>query len=307
MARSQLLPAWILTGVLACFDLLFLPFAGFSVSAPTLSWVLGAAALLLSGALFYGKFRTEPSIVAALSGAALIIAYSAIVAIYSYLITAAALPLQDSVLATLDEAVGFHFVDHLRWIAGHPRLRRALEMAYFSCPLQLVIIICGLAFVDSPALGRFLNVYALSAIAVVTLAGLFPAAGAYLHHPISPDVLAPYHDINAGRWHLDHFEALRAGTFKRLSLETAEGLVTFPSFHAVLAIIFAHALWGLPYLRWLGLPLNAGMMLSALSIGGHYLTDLVGGALIAVASLFWIESSGKTSPVMTLDPRTPHV
>jgi membrane-associated phospholipid phosphatase len=291
MKHPHVRPVWALTGALACLDFLLSPFAGFTVAAAPLFWVLGLTAILLSASVFYDKIRPEPPIAAALTGAAIIIPYSAVAAIFSYLSTATALPLQDSVYALIDEAMGFNFVEHLRWIAERPPLLPILEIIYFSCPAQTIVIIWGLAFVDRPALGRFIQVYAVSAMAVIALGALVPAVGPYTHYPISPDVFAHYQHLNAGSSQVEHFMTLRAGTFQHMSLAKAEGLVNFPSFHAALAVIFARAFWRLPYMRYPGLALNAAMMLSALSIGGHYLIDLLGGSAIAAAALFWLDRS----------------
>ena len=58
-----------------------------------------------------------------------------------------------------------------------------------------------------------------------------------------------------------------------------EGVVTFPSFHAITALLIAHAWRGLPgatlFKIWAAL-----VIVSAVPIGGHYVIDLVVGAAL---------------------------
>lgn len=287
MKRGHLRPIWTLTGVLAILDPILSPVAGFSVSIPPLLWALGVSMLLMSASVFYDRTRCEPLIAAALSSTAAIICFTAVAEIFSYAVTAASAPLQDGAFAAWDEAIGFDFAAHLRWVAGHPALHRTLEVAYASGPAQLALIICGLALADLRKLERFINAYAICAMIVITLGGLFPTIGPYKYHPMSMETLEPYRGLTAMGAQVEHFEALRAGTFKEISLAAAEGLVNFPSFHAVLAVLFTTSLWRFPYLRLPGAALNALMMFAALSIGGHYLIDIIGGAFLAVATLYW--------------------
>ena len=72
----------------------------------------------------------------------------------------------------------------------------------------------------------------------------------------------------------------RADTFG-LNLWDTEGIISFPSFHTVLALLAAFALWPVPYARWPA-ALLAGLIV--LSTGWHYLTDVVAGFLVAAAS-----------------------
>ena len=59
-----------------------------------------------------------------------------------------------------------------------------------------------------------------------------------------------------------------------------QGIVTFPSYHTVLAILFVYTHRGL---RWTFPPVAVlnGLMLAAIpSVGGHYVVDMIGGALV---------------------------
>ncbi len=73
----------------------------------------------------------------------------------------------------------------------------------------------------------------------------------------------------------DQFQALRGGTMRLIDLGGTQGLVTFPSFHTVCAVLLTLAFWQVPYVRWPALALN-GLMLLAIRIeGSHYPVDIV--------------------------------
>jgi membrane-associated phospholipid phosphatase len=92
--------------------------------------------------------------------------------------------------------------------------------------------------------------------------------------------------------HLPIFHGLRDGTFRALTAMTAEGIITFPSFHAALAVIFAVALWPVPILlRWIGLALNILMIASTPIDGGHYFIDVIAGIAIGTFCVIAVRSS----------------
>jgi membrane-associated phospholipid phosphatase len=77
------------------------------------------------------------------------------------------------------------------------------------------------------------------------------------------------------------------------------GIVTFPSFHACVAVLFTLAMRGHLLALVTAALLNTVMLVSILPLGGHYLVDLIAGCAIA-ALAFWaaqaINDLWKTQP-----------
>jgi membrane-associated phospholipid phosphatase len=65
----------------------------------------------------------------------------------------------------------------------------------------------------------------------------------------------------------------------------SEGIITFPSLHAALAVIVAAVLWPIPVLRWPVLGVNALMLAATPIDGSHYFIDVVAGIVLALACL----------------------
>ena len=70
-----------------------------------------------------------------------------------------------------------------------------------------------------------------------------------------------------------------------MSVGTAEGIITFPSFHAVLGVMFTLALWPLRLLRWPILVLNFALIAATPIDGGHYFVDVMAGGTIGALAM----------------------
>lgn len=68
------------------------------------------------------------------------------------------------------------------------------------------------------------------------------------------------------------------------------GLVTFPSFHTSLAIITAYAVRGIKFVATPVAILNGIVIISTLPEGGHYLIDLIAGAIISTIAIVAIRT-----------------
>ncbi len=78
---------------------------------------------------------------------------------------------------------------------------------------------------------------------------------------------------------------IRAGLWTTLDFNKVDGIVTFPSFHAALAVVFPFAVRRVRWALTIMAPLNALMLLSTPTVGGHYLADTVAGVLLALISI----------------------
>jgi membrane-associated phospholipid phosphatase len=111
-----------------------------------------------------------------------------------------------------------------------------------------------------------------------------PAAGPWLFHTPDPSIAGGFLPASSTSWPV--FLGLRDGTLHTLHGLRSEGIITFPSLHAGLAVLFAVALWRLRGLRWAALLLNILMLVATPLCGSHYLVDVIAGG--ALAALCWI-------------------
>ena len=81
------------------------------------------------------------------------------------------------------------------------------------------------------------------------------------------------------------FFALKSEDWYVLESANVAGVITFPSFHTILAILSALALWRIPYVRWLAALLACLILVSTVTTGWHYLVDVLAGIAIAAVSV----------------------
>jgi membrane-associated phospholipid phosphatase len=194
-------------------------------------------------------------------------------------------PLQDEAFAAADAALGFNFLSFHSWVGTQPLLPEAMFYAYNSGAKQfLIIFLVSAIFLDRENVAQFCSLLALTIIPTVIIASLWPALGSCIHHQPTAQPFA-HLDPNACKDYLPHVLALRDGTFEVFRLPETKGLLTFPSYHTVMAIIAVYAVRN--YI-WLLVPfalLNTVNILSTMPFGGHYLVDVLAGAVIAVSAI----------------------
>jgi len=234
---------------------------------------------------FYRLKRPDPGISALAESATFLLVIMPPLAVINYATTMAARPLLDETFARMDALMGFDWMAHLAWVKAWPGLGTMLTLAYSSSIVQLLMATIILAYCRRMRdLREFIVLFVLTLTVTLLLSAIFPASGAYVYFAPPADMAVGF-DPRNGIWHLAQFNGLRDGTMTTLDLTHTEGLVTFPSFHTILAIL---TMWSVREVRYVAIPvalLNVLVVLSTLSIGGHHLVDVVAGALIAVTGI----------------------
>ena len=117
----------------------------------------------------------------------------------------------------------------------------------------------------------------------IAVSVVLPAVGAWPYYGLTVADFAE-RDVGCERKPWPVFYGLRNGSFRALTAIGSQGIITFPSLHAEIAVILVAGAWPDPILRWLFLVLNLGMIAATPIDGSHYLAD-VSGAGIAMAVL----------------------
>jgi membrane-associated phospholipid phosphatase len=260
---------------------------------------LFGAIAAMSGALVwrYGKDTSRPGRAFTMAGSRVytfmtanlfMILYTAVAVPMCHLLYSLAMPFQDAPLAAFDAAIGF---DWMWWVARtneHPWLIRVLNMAYDSFVPQLIVVVSALALTNKTRdLWDFLALVTLGSFVTMLVSGPFPAIAAYAYYHPDPSIHSMIDQISpgAGRLHLPSVIPMRSGAMDMIDVTGNHGLVTFPSYHSILAYSLAYAMRNIPYLAIPGLILNSLMLISTIPIGGHYLVDLIAGFAVFISIL----------------------
>jgi membrane-associated phospholipid phosphatase len=206
---------------------------------------------------------------------------------------------QDARLQMADRLLGFSAQGIVEWTLIHAAWVMApLKIAYQSVFPQLV-----LAIVLLPWFGRALEAWRLIFTFIVGLAVaalisfVTPALASYA--TAKPWVLAAV-PPGSGTYFLEAMHAFRLGDHVSLGIDDLEGVLTFPSFHVVMALMAARAAFEVRWLRGPAAAWNAVVIFSVIPIGGHYVVDIFGGVAL-FAACRWLAARLARTTAATAD------
>jgi membrane-associated phospholipid phosphatase len=287
---------WIFTLIVSLIEIVWIRYSSitFYYSKTIILYDLIPLITLFAIYLVYKYLRPDQKITEAVHLTILISIFASSMFILSYLVYTLNMPLIDSSLALIDEYLGFKSVDIVNWSHTHLYWEIFFSVIYNMYYLEFPLIIIYIyIYNEKMYLQRFIMQVMFTIFLTLVVAGLLPSLGPY----------AWYH-YEAGSMNsraLNHIYELRQNI---LDLRLRDGVVAFPSLHAAMAILFVYALRNTKKLIFLTILLvNALMIFSCLNIGEHYLTDLIGGALVFLIALgldkivFWaVRKYGTLNP-----------
>jgi hypothetical protein len=262
---------------------------------------LAAAALVLGGLGLGWRRASRLGQTNAAAGAVALIQmtlFTLLGVAISYALAARAGPLWDGAFADADRALGFDWPAIRALLDQWPLLVAALGVSYHSLSLQMVVVICALSAARRLDVLRITVCAAIgSGFVTVLLSGLFPADGNVF------DPAAYRHLWPSVPWQqMELLHGLRSGAMRTIDFLQLEGIVTFPSYHATLAVLFAWSFRSVPGMRTAG-PAWAGLTLIATPVfGGHYMVDVLAGALLAAISVILARRLAAGVPKLALLP-----
>jgi hypothetical protein len=284
-AASRL--CWLITGLLAAVTAALV--AARQVPVQIGQVPINAVVVVVFGpvAILYGSLRYDARVAVVCDSVALLSAYTLVAAISTYLATVigAGVPLWDGRFLSADRALGFDWRDYLAWLDAHPHLGALLDASYRSALWQVAAVILVLGgFGHVRRLQGFVLALQLSLLVCIVAPAVTPALGAYAALHIDPVRDHPHIPLTLMNGAVPQILQLR-GASPLIRVEDIQGIVVFPSFHTVLALLFAWAFWPVRVLRPVALLLNACMLAATPLSGGHYLVDLGAGVALGVGSL----------------------
>ena len=183
------------------------------------------------------------------------------------------LPAWDAALASADRVLGLNWLDMYQWLARHPAIEGFARAAYNSLGAETLILLIALELFGHHSQARaFLLWFMVAAVATTLIGILFPAAGAFVYYHLPVASTTGY----VAQW-----ADLRNGALRSINPLDNQGLVVFPSFHTMLAVLCACAAWPLRILKFPLLALNLLIILASPAMGGHYFIDIFAGVILA--------------------------
>ncbi|APW72918.1 phosphatase PAP2 family protein, partial [Sphingopyxis granuli] len=179
--------SWLLIGLCLLFLIAFQLAAPFAFAANGFGGSAAMIGLLWTTDRFYTRYRVRPAFAALVTSVMLIILFSIVGGILSYLVAAQGGALWDARLQRWDLALGFDWLGYARWVNDHPTLATLYRWAYVSMIPQLLVMVLALTATNRLREMRIAICAAiLAGLAAVLLSGLTPAVGNYIHLNLGP-------------------------------------------------------------------------------------------------------------------------
>jgi hypothetical protein len=278
---------WAMLAIIAAAFALGIGFAGFSFNPADLLFSLGFVAVYAAFAHANARspVRRDPQVMFVLGATAHIVLITVLMAPLTYVAAALNLPLQDANLYALDRMLGLDWRGYVLFVDAHPAVAGALSYGYTMIRWPIFAIPVLLAAIHHyRRLEEFTLAFGLALIVTTIVSALVPAIGVYQQIGLDPATLS-HIDPRAYVDQVRDFAPVREGALRHLNLFALAGIVTFPSFHAASAALYAWALWPVRWMRPLALLANGAMLVSTPIVGGHYFVDLVAGVVVAVLAI----------------------
>ena len=189
------------------------------------------------------------------------------------------MPLEDQLFARIDQAFGVRVQEIAAW-AAHHWLGKAVNDSYpLLTPMLLAAIFAPALAGKGDAAREFLYANLLAFAMAAPMFALLPAVGPWFYFHFAPTPTQMYCQMELLGLRLP-------GPYTYLS--QGAGFVSFPSFHVIWAVLAVRALWGFRLLRGPFLALAGLIVLSTMTTGWHYFSDVAAGALVAGVSILTV-------------------
>jgi membrane-associated phospholipid phosphatase len=296
---------WGVIAAMAAAAAFFFHATNLSFAWQSVDTVLVCVVGLMAVSYFFRRIRPAFSIGFSTECCAQLMLVLSIGCAMSYPLATTGFPYRDAVLNAADTWMGLDWRAYLHFFNDRPLLGTLGNLAYHSILLQLLVLIASLA---GPSrllrLQQYILATALALVITLVVFVFVPASGIFTFLDIEPDEFANLSPIMTTNQIL-RLDALRNGQ-QRL-VNGMEGLITFPSFHTVWAVLFMWVFYPVKQLRYGAIFLNLFIIASTPILGAHYFIDLVGGGVVAVIAVCGTARFSRGSRISTASQKTPGV
>jgi hypothetical protein len=286
---------WVMIGLMSVALALSVALTRFSIELSGLAVSLGFVAIYAGFAYAnaYSPSRRDPQVMFVLGSIAQIVLVTVLMPPLTYVAAAANLPLRDAELLAVDRWLGLDWAAYVGFVNDHPVLSGWLSYGYgmIRWPLFAIPVILTAA-------GRYCRLqdftlaFGLALIATTIVSALVPAIGVYQQIGLDPSQLE-HLNPQAYLAQVRDLAPVREGTLRQIDLFALAGIVTFPSFHAASALLYAWALWPVRWFRPIAVIANAAMFAATPIDGGHYFIDLIAGVAFALLGIVVARNLGR--------------
>lgn len=282
---------FVLAAAVVVLDAVWIVAGHFAIDAGNYALLAVLVVPLMGAAAYYGGVRRDDGLNALLACSVFLIVFPAACSLLSYLLVTIAGTRIDATLAAIDRSIGFDWSKVMTFVSFYPSANTMLGLAYMSVMPQTVVLMMVLGLTRRSAeLYRLSLALALGAVMTLGLWTVAPSFGAFSVVILPDDVSRKLGLVLGFDYGHSLVQMLKDGP-GFISPTELRGIVGFPSYHTLQALVLAWYARNVPWLRWPAFALNAAVLASIPIQGGHHLVDMFGGAAVtaaAIAAAAWI-------------------
>jgi len=246
------------------------------------SFSIGFAAVMVGiGQIYRRVGRAEP-IALTTHVVALFVFYSMPAALFNLLLLPRPSESIDATLVQMDAWFGYSWPDACAWISQYPNLSDILRQVYSLTLAQILFVFLFLGMAnDRRRLHAAMLGTIFASLATIFCWALFPSSGAAAYWTLAPEIDRIVRPMGSSAYGAELNRLLVEGV-KDISELQVTGLVGFPSFHTVMALMSLIAVWPYTFARLALILVNVALFPAILIHGGHNLMDVFGGVVVTL-------------------------
>jgi hypothetical protein len=276
---------FLLAILIAAADTVWAAFAHFSIDIAAYGRLALLALALFAAGLVYRKWRPDPALEAMLMGTSFLLVFSAAASVLNYFLLTVAGPRIDDLLVAADRVLGFDWYQVMLAMAGHPHLNAVLFQVYNFVLPEIALLMVTLAWTGQPErVYRFCLAVAVGALIAIFIWTCAPSLGAKSLYTL-PDWAQKRLVLSVTTQYGRDLVALLHNGPGYIAPADLRGLIAFPSYHVVLALVVAWHARKVVWLRWPLAAINLLVLVSTPIQGGHHLIDVIGAFPVAAAAI----------------------
>lgn len=288
---------FLLAAIMTVVEIVWARIGHFNLESGPYLAVAAYAGVFCAGAIYYQAVRKEAHLSAMFIGIAFLAVFSNCFSVLNAFLLTVAGHRIDTILAAADRALGVDWHALMGFAADHPVFDRLLKMVYNLVIIEIMVLVVWLGCARrGDEIYRMCFAILFGATITIGFWTFFPSFGPYTIYSLNHSVEMRL-DVMANSAYEHRLLYLLAHGPGRISIDQIQGLVAFPSFHTALALFATWYARSLRALRWPVLALNGLVLISIPIQGGHYVVDVLGGALVVALSILLANCAMRLMPM----------
>jgi hypothetical protein len=244
----------------------------------------GFVGVTLAIGQFYRVVRDGERIALTANAVGFFIAFTVVSSLFNVLLLPRPSEPIDALLVRIDAWFGYSWPALCAWFAQYPQLNGIVRSIYTITLVQMLFVFMFLGLsLDRRRLHAASLAAVFGGLCAIFIWALFPSAGPGGYFTLAPEIDRIVRPIGSSALGVEINRMIAEGV-RDISTISTTGLIGFPSFHTVMALLSLVAIWPYRAARYVYIALNAFLLPGILVHGGHHLMDVVGGAVLTLVA-----------------------